>query len=1387
MMVLTVTSIPFIHLDTLADEDVPKVSEEDTTGQVTDQAPPTTTSGAINLDEDQQKDDVESTVPADEKPIEVQPEEVNPVSDMLVGSDAQTPTEAFESFKLLFEAKELDGESVIPFAYMNDHGFADWKAYKEEKLIKYIADWKALALQDNDFTHTYVIDMLVIRKSTSGVMPLNEEGDTLISLTTEGLTEIYNEKKNEITLDKENYLSADLEELIFVDQLGTALGLAEALYSEQYVDLTTQAVIQMISEKWENSNEISYYQEVIYALAKIDVDKIPEGALADKLTQSISKVIGDMAAQSVSVESRFELYANLDSKKLKGEFLNVYRHIVDQKRGMIGWYYTGVNSEDYDHDADGIEHGSSIFQEDQLVALKLEERGSDFNIRRALFGLYDEALEKERMSPSYYRGLKKVVYKAYLSVPETENYAFKFYLDGQPYSDEDYRVKFSLLDKEQVQMARERDNIWSAQLNKNKLYPIEMTIYAQDTDAHLPDHIQLKWSYGNKGEEVIKNRYFFVDNKENLTSKESIDIRHLDPIGDADMDGIPNAWEMEGFVVLGNTIRKYNEKLHKGMKVYYTSPVDKSTDGDPYTDLEEVIGANVTGVTDAGHHPLIAAYPEIVAELVSVNVNARMVDKFSHKETESTATLLSTGNTTVNKHTSKTDESKGFSVGVHIDQSAGYAQTPVSGGIKLTGSASVSVGGKYEKLNDSEDVTTTIGSTAAATNKDADVIDTLIRSTDTFRSGDLTFGIRLKNIGSASAYDITPNISLYIGSEVGRNTPAFTTVEVPGDFYDLAPGQSSQVLNIETRRISESSNRQLALTVNQEVMEKILKGYPVSMQMNNASSKVIVDGNTRGNWDKYVNNISGITATINHQDAANGLKKYKVFAARKNDNYRPQVNVGQALHNIYGDGFVIEDRTNDGVDNPRAFINGKYITNINVYADDVAQLNEYFNGSNHTYVNIFNFPLRPNMIVDVETSTSDETKPFILNTLYKRDKVSAYVLGNCSEVESVKATIATTQGPKEVALTKSADNSLLYEYTFAESPAVDIKGNSIVTASDKNGNIATAELYIANASYLKDQIDKEAFGSRYKALDQDYRITKKAEALTFINQHQGQAYVVYRKTDKVWSHSRPTKIYSRKQMEDFGDLQYDLGYFGELFIQGYFGDTGDKYKPVASQNYAVYLRNGQSSKKFNIYTGINNATGYVVMAGSSTRANMEKGTELKIGDRNYKFDNWGAEIISSNMFFIKADKADPSRITGEIKVPNKDSKKRFDVQVVGYFTQEGGLNYKPLDNWINVQTVASNERSVVKRQIDESVALLEPQAYVIRVQGSNISNEQGKMALEINGVKLSQSRADSRKGNFRAYVIVPKGVNPRELSLKMINPSDRDVANYNLDVVGYFY
>jgi hypothetical protein len=190
----------------------------------------------------------------------------------------------------------------------------------------------------------------------------------------------------------------------------------------------------------------------------------------------------------------------------------------------------------------------------------------------------------------------------------------------------------------------------------------------------------------------------------------------------------------------------------KARPIYFTHPLRASTDDDPYTDYDEALGIFNGGRPAApADHPLVAALPSIRARLVSY--------RLTEISASSTTLGSSETHTDVVRNTVSVGQSNGFAVGITHELEVGPSGPSVKGGITVTQSNSWSSG------------------TSVAT-EDRNAHGTFAQRTDSASNNcfaKLGLTVRLENVGSALASNVSTSLNISLGNTLWRTVPVTTS------------------------------------------------------------------------------------------------------------------------------------------------------------------------------------------------------------------------------------------------------------------------------------------------------------------------------------------------------------------------------------------------------------------------------------------------------------------------------------------------------------------------------------------------------------------------------------------------------------------------------------
>lgn len=196
-----------------------------------------------------------------------------------------------------------------------------------------------------------------------------------------------------------------------------------------------------------------------------------------------------------------------------------------------------------------------------------------------------------------------------------------------------------------------------------------------------------------------------------------------------------------------------------GQTVYYTDPTEISSDFDPYTDKEEVLGIFPSDPKDGAGHPLIGAIPQIATYLTDID----LIEIVERREQD--GTIVNT--TDVSRIANSTSSSNGVSIGIGAEYEFG-----ASGGVTLKSEF------KYNHTwTSGTTMTTELRESFAVVSNNTDVTQDNCYS-------QLKMNVKVTNQGSVSASHIEPDWYVYIG---GKQWNKITTDNA---FSSLSPGES---------------------------------------------------------------------------------------------------------------------------------------------------------------------------------------------------------------------------------------------------------------------------------------------------------------------------------------------------------------------------------------------------------------------------------------------------------------------------------------------------------------------------------------------------------------------------------------------------------------------
>jgi len=345
---------------------------------------------------------------------------------------------------------------------------------------------------------------------------------------------------------------------------------------------------------------------------------------------------------------------------------------------------------------------------------------------------------------------------------------------------------------------------------------------------------------------------------------------------DLDGDGIPNVWELYGYTYNRKTFEiepwyvldednepvdgSYFDAQGNPIKYYKTDPTQPSTDQDPYDDYMEVVGVSVGGipmdksVISPGTLPVVPAYPDIFWSMVSCEVQPRSTITSYEGGLQESAWNNSINNEKISTET--WDQS--FQADVKVDKKG------------AGGSA------KYQTSSGSKTVTSsTVESSTSGFDMEAWYQATTV---DANHAANIVVSLKLQNLGTAAAHNISPKASLSLGDkglmfwEQEADASPMVNALAPGETYSSAlvigGGADEIPLTLDQLR-SLQLGAPFLLSVpewNADVVQKDKNGY----------WQVVAK------WDSYRASIDGVSASLSVDTGEGAVETYRVYATDPN-------------------------------------------------------------------------------------------------------------------------------------------------------------------------------------------------------------------------------------------------------------------------------------------------------------------------------------------------------------------------------------------------------------------------------------------------------------------------------------------------------------------------
>lgn len=333
---------------------------------------------------------------------------------------------------------------------------------------------------------------------------------------------------------------------------------------------------------------------------------------------------------------------------------------------------------------------------------------------------------------------------------------------------------------------------------------------------------------------------------------------------DLDMDGVPDEYEVAGFVWKDSKFQKWDGDPN--VTYYRTDPTQFSTDQDPYGDGMEVSGIKMdTSVAAPGNHPLVPAYPDIYVSMTSYDVTTRgEITNSSGGQTQDAWCNSVTDEKTMEHH---------WSITASVETEVGLT------GPSSKVSFSATVGGRYGSNH------AVTQSTSGFDSEEWQEATT----TNPSEAAELKLRLKFENYGTAAGENVIPTVSLMLGGKT------IATYQLPEDKkIDVLPVNSSFPEASEWV-IGDQAEHEIIITLDE--LKSIQTGAPLFLDVPQMKADVL-EQDEQGHWQivdtwaNYKARVDSVCARLS-VDLRNGnMKSYRVFAKSRNG---PEVTLKDAL------------------------------------------------------------------------------------------------------------------------------------------------------------------------------------------------------------------------------------------------------------------------------------------------------------------------------------------------------------------------------------------------------------------------------------------------------------------------------------------------------------
>lgn len=569
--------------------------------------------------------------------------------------------------------------------------------------------------------------------------------------------------------------------------------------------------------------------------------------------------------------------------------------------------------------------------------------------------------------------------------------------------------------------------------------------------------IQIKWKSQSQTEEVIPAAYLRAPVEVADVTQNTVTNIQYNPKNDTDGDGIPDSWEKNGYAVSEGVIMPYEASIHKVK--YVTDYKRSSTDGDPYSDFQEVTGIGMDqSVKAPGNDPLIPAYPilefvptgiKVIPSIQNRNVESVEIGSGStEKITEVDMNSSSDGGYTKGIFKSKAE--LGFKTRIDSGKGEGY----VGGYFKLDAAGGADWNSREGTIEEAKDIKEKL----TKLSKNEKYAQTT--SVDFTNYAYLQVNGYYKNTGTATAYGVTPIINLSIADmELEEVVGGNTIVKTFGVLQEQSPSLVGPNLRYPangtvTLSLTTTTGNKLPeeIRLTKEQVDKLNWGYPFRIGSKFTSYREYGTTDVEKRWSSYITAIDEVCATVKLTLPKSATVERKIFA-KNTDN---PLNLVQALGKLF----------NGKINNSNNLvIDGEEITTSSAgdwaFRITVANQNDYNSISsllNNGAIDYNKIILKPGMDIEV-FKKNNAAEANILSAYYSIEdsRVYAHVIPGSEDIKTVKARIKAGQ-VKDITLTADEENA--YEFKSVVINDISASYTNTLTVEANDGTTVQKKIFV---------------------------------------------------------------------------------------------------------------------------------------------------------------------------------------------------------------------------------------------------------------------------------------------------------------------------------------